>query len=433
MINERICDICGAELLAFAHDPQPLCNDCVEYAGFLQETYETGSGTSTIVQSSRCPTLHLYSDFSPGPPDALQLPRASPPTPRVTITGPAHAARSKGTGPSAPTVPRPPAPAAPSRRHPEPSAPPAARPLTHAPRASSAAPLAPSPMPPADPGDPGPLVGGPTAFDAAQLHLLRPVAEGGQSRIWRATYKGTPVAVKRPLESVPERWVQNMLRAHRLQQRVSHPHVVGVLHVQDGPGPYVVLEYCAQGDAALHYPTGLARRLQWQWAWDIAQGLRALHGRSPPIAHRDVKASNALIAADGRAKLGDFDMAVEAPAPVTGAFGTPGFTAPEVLLGLPYDQSVDVYSYASFLYELTHAVPPFWADVPDADTKEYAVWGQAVSALVKQGQHPSLSSGKCCEPLGALMTECWAQEPKLRPSMDDILLRLETMKHLHAD
>ena len=66
VINERICDICGAELLAFAHDPQPLCNDCVEYAGFLQETYETGSGTSTIAQSSRCPTLHLYSEFSSG-------------------------------------------------------------------------------------------------------------------------------------------------------------------------------------------------------------------------------------------------------------------------------------------------------------------------------------------------------------------------------
>lgn len=39
--------------------------------------------------------------------------------------------------------------------------------------------------------------------------------------------------------------------------------------------------------------------------------LQALHERSPPVAHRDIKASNAMITQDWRAKLGDFDLAIE--------------------------------------------------------------------------------------------------------------------------
>ena len=41
--------------------------------------------------------------------------------------------------------------------------------------------------------------------------------------------------------------------------------------------------------------------------------------------------------------------------------------APEVLRGKPYDQKVDIFSFGSLLYEMTHSVAPFWKELGEED------------------------------------------------------------------
>ncbi len=47
-----------------------------------------------------------------------------------------------------------------------------------------------------------------------------------------------------------------------------------------------------------------------RWAWQILQGLVYLHGRNPPIIHRDLKCDNIFInGACGQIKIGDLGFA----------------------------------------------------------------------------------------------------------------------------
>jgi len=261
------------------------------------------------------------------------------------------------------------------------------------------------------------------------LVLIRELARGGQSVVWlgRSDARG-PVAVKRPLPGLHPQWVTTMLKAAELQQQSTHPNILDVFHVGTRQEPFMVLEYAERGDASRYYATGLPPELQWQWARDIAGALQDLHSRDPPVAHRDVKGANAMITADWRAKLGDFDMALPVSRPLDGDFGTPGFTAPEVLDGQPYDQRVDIYSFGSLLFELTHMAPPFVDEVAAADRKDPAKWRKVVSELIVGGHRPTLKAAKSPAAMLKLISRCWAAKPDLRPSMADVVTRLEAMR-----
>jgi len=84
------------------------------------------------------------------------------------------------------------------------------------------------------------------------------------------------------------------------------------------------------------------------------------HVHSLGIVHRDVKCENILIA-DARAVLADFGIA--ASLADAGAMdkrvGSPGYAAPEVLMGEPYDEKIDVFAAGVVLYYCLSAVLPF--------------------------------------------------------------------------
>jgi len=47
---------------------------------------------------------------------------------------------------------------------------------------------------------------------------------------------------------------------------------------------------------------------------------------------------------------------------VTFKIGTPGYIAPEIILGKPYGLAVDVWSLGCIMHVLLTATPPFWDD-----------------------------------------------------------------------
>ncbi|MEM9073901.1 MAG: serine/threonine-protein kinase [Myxococcota bacterium] len=197
------------------------------------------------------------------------------------------------------------------------------------------------------------------------------ISRGGMSEVYLARHQelGIPVVVKtmRPELASDETLSGLMFRAARLMARIADPHTVRILDVGeiDGAIPYLVEEYIDGVDlselsnsrrSALRRPLPL-----WavaRWIAEAAQGLHAAHQSG--VLHRDVKPANLFLTGDGRVKVGDFGVAVEAATASTGrAAGTLDFMAPEVLLGEDVDRRADVYSLGATAFALRYGMPPF--------------------------------------------------------------------------
>lgn len=117
-------------------------------------------------------------------------------------------------------------------------------------------------------------------------------------------------------------------------------------------------------------------------------------------------------------KLTDFGtsraIAEELAQRYTMGIGTPIFMAPEMLLKQPYDLKSDIYSFGMLLWTLYSQKEPY-------ETFE-RTWD--VVPFVIQGNREKIPD-TCSSDLRALIETCWDQDPKLRPTIDLVVLRLE--------
>jgi eukaryotic-like serine/threonine-protein kinase len=148
--------------------------------------------------------------------------------------------------------------------------------------------------------------------------------------------------------------------------RLEHPAIARLLDGGATPDgrPYMVMEYVrglplTQYCASIQASLGLRLRL-------LAQICEAVgYAHSTLVVHRDLKASNILVTANGQVKLLDFGIAklldnpadgVDAP---TQAPLTPSCAAPEQLLGKPVTTATDTYALGVLLFELVTGTHPW--------------------------------------------------------------------------
>jgi len=156
-------------------------------------------------------------------------------------------------------------------------------------------------------------------------------------------------------------------------QDVSHiPSVVRLLDFFVSPTKlYMVQVYASGGDVfdRLAQRTNYTEKDARELARLLLETMHALHTLKPnPIVHRDLKPENLLLESssnDRRILVADFGFARRVPmeegAGCQTRCGTPAFVAPEVVLGLPYKTSVDLWSTGCLLYMLLGGYPPFQA------------------------------------------------------------------------
>jgi Protein kinase domain len=136
----------------------------------------------------------------------------------------------------------------------------------------------------------------------------------------------------------------------------------------------------------------------------VAEALGAIHAAG--LIHRDLKPSNILLAEDGPHVI-DFGVARAIDASdVTGRSGTPGFMAPEVLLGGALTSACDVFALGMVL---AHA----------AGIRPFGVGPAEVIAYRVVHEEPDLCG---LDPqIRGVIAVCLAKEPSERPTPAEIL------------
>eukprot|EP00501_MAST-03F_sp_TOSAG23-6_P000973 GSMAST32.ASY1.ANO1.1009.1 assembled CDS len=94
---------------------------------------------------------------------------------------------------------------------------------------------------------------------------------------------------------------------------------------------------------------------------------RQSYCHSKNIIHRDIKPANILLSDTSEhptVKIADFGFAttLKAERSLSLTFGTPGYVAPEILVGRGYSEAVDMWSFGVIVYVLLCGYPPFYDD-----------------------------------------------------------------------
>ncbi|MFF2046059.1 serine/threonine-protein kinase [Kitasatospora sp. NPDC058170] len=257
----------------------------------------------------------------------------------------------------------------------------------------------------------------PTAFQALSpedprevggYRLRARLGAGGMGRVYLAhTPGGRPVALKvvRPeLAEDPE-------FRHRFTQEVASARRIHGLYTAqvvdagtDAATPWLATAFVPGPSLqqVVHRHGPLPERTVLLLLAGIAEALQAIHAAG--VVHRDLKPGNVLIAADGPRVI-DFGIARAADAsPLTGTglrIGSPGFMAPEQVLGLPATPATDVFALGALIAHVGSGMPPF-GDGPEPASLYRAVHEEPDLSRLPSGLHD-------------LVRLCLAKDPDQRP------------------
>lgn len=164
--------------------------------------------------------------------------------------------------------------------------------------------------------------------------------------------------------------------------RLKHPNVIQLKELYDDDDEYfyMVMEIAQGGelfDRILKKKTYSEREAQ-KFMDQAISAVRLMHSKG--IVHRDIKPENFVYGStheDACVKLIDFGFAQflgtgKDKITLNEVCGTPGYSAPEVLLGKSYQFSCDIWSLGVVLYTLLAGFQPFYH--PDPIVEENRVF-----------------------------------------------------------
>ncbi|XP_025884806.1 probable serine/threonine-protein kinase PBL18 [Solanum lycopersicum] len=174
-------------------------------------------------------------------------------------------------------------------------------------------------------------------------------------------------------------------------------------------------------------------------AVEVARALSFLHGLDASVVYRDLKASNILLDSDFSAKLSAFGLARDGPRGDRTRFPTRvcctrGYAAPEYLASGNLTPQIDVYSFGVVLLELLSGRRATSAENAGGADEKLVEWAKPFlcdSRRVLRIMDIRLGgkySKKGAQTAASLVLRCVDVDPRLRPTMDEVLATLELVK-----
>ncbi|KAK8371508.1 hypothetical protein V6Z11_A01G247100 [Gossypium hirsutum] len=255
---------------------------------------------------------------------------------------------------------------------------------------------------------------------------------------------GTLIAVKRLNQDGVQGHKEWLAEINYLGQ-LYHPNVVKLIgYCLEEEHRLLVYEFMPRGSMENH----LFRRgshfqpLSWgvrmKVALDAAKGLAFLHNAETQVIYRDFKTSNILLDSDYNAKLSDFGLARDGPTGdrshvSTRVMGTHGYAAPEYLATGHLTAKSDIYSFGVVLLEIICGRRAIDKNKPSGEhnlvewAKPYLTNKRRIFRVLDTRLRGQYSLNRV-QKAANLALHCLAKEPKSRPSMDEVVKRLEQLQ-----
>ncbi len=213
-------------------------------------------------------------------------------------------------------------------------------------------------------GEGDPLVG----HKLGPYWVLEKIGHGGMAIVYRAVREGQvnePLALKiiHPHVAEGADFEGRFRREVTISSNLIHPGIVEVQEAGVLEGRhYIALELIVGQDLRSTLPPGgLAFSQALPYLRAIYEAVSFAHSKG--IVHRDLKPENVMITKDGRIKLADFGLArshdVTTLTATGSIMGTPGYMAPEQILGQPLNLATDQYALGVLTFELCTGRLPF--------------------------------------------------------------------------
>jgi len=261
------------------------------------------------------------------------------------------------------------------------------------------------------------------------------LGKGGMGEVYRAfderLQRDVAIKVLPAADAHDPAATGRLIREARAAAAINHPNVCTIHEVgEDERRAFIAMEL-VEG-VALHSAvppgTGLPAELVFRYGSQVADALAHAHERG--ILHRDLKTSNIMITAAGRAKVLDFGLAkrvvagAEIPTVTTHALtmtgthaGTPAYMSPEQLRGSEADIRSDVWALGVVLYEVAAGARPF------AGQTLY----ELSSAIL--GEQPKPLPGHVPASLRIIIERCLHKDPAARfQSADEVRAALDAAR-----
>uniref|UniRef100_A0A7N0VFD5 non-specific serine/threonine protein kinase n=1 Tax=Kalanchoe fedtschenkoi TaxID=63787 RepID=A0A7N0VFD5_KALFE len=270
------------------------------------------------------------------------------------------------------------------------------------------------------------------------------VGQGGYGKVYRGSLSsGLIVAIKRAEEGSLQGEKEFLTEIHLLS-RLHHRNLVSLVgYCDEECEQMLVYEFMPNGTLRDHLSVTSKAPLSFETrliiALGSARGLVYLHTEAdPPIIHRDIKASNILLDDKFIAKVADFglsrldpeaDKEGIAPGHVsTVVKGTPGYLDPEYFLTHKLTNKSDVYSLGVVFLELLTGMQPISHGKNIVREVNSAFQAGMVLTIVdeRMGSYPS----ECLDKFIDLALNCCQDYQNDRPSMTDVVRKLENILHL---